>query len=130
MENLRYKMKLKIIKEPTKIYVYNNKEIVGESNYHKYLDGIIITYIKSHIKNKGIGKLIIDELKKMNVNIYVMDTKRDAVGFYKKMNFEIISDEYPIQMKFTTKTLHKIFGIFRLSLHPLPFHSFSESCHN
>lgn len=56
--------------------------------------------INPEYRGKDIGRKLVDfsekELRKMNIDILWCNAREIAVGFYKKLNFEIISGQFHI----------------------------------
>lgn len=74
-----------------KIYVYEiNNKIVGFVGIEEqYIEGI---FVDSKHQNDGVGKELINQVKKENLNLKlsVYEKNTNAIKFYKKQGFEII----------------------------------------
>jgi len=64
--------------------------------YKKFKNHIEICNLEIQIKNLGLGKIMIDEIKRisfLNGNIpIVLDSVPSAIGFYEKLNFSKINN--------------------------------------
>jgi len=94
-----------IIKNTKKIKNINNyflleisedQNIIGGMRYKKFKNRIEICNLEIQIKNLGLGKIMIDEIKRisyLNGNIpIVLDSVPSAIGFYEKLNFSKINN--------------------------------------
>ena len=80
--------------------VSNNERIVGLVGLISTEQEVVIKHIaiQSHIQNKGLGTEIINEIHQLfPKRKLVAETDNDAVGFYTKLGFKIISlgEKYP-----------------------------------
>ncbi len=80
--------------------VSNNKRIVGLVGLISTEQEVVIKHIaiQSHIQNKGLGTEIINKIHQLfPKQKLVAETDNDAVGFYIKLGFKIISlgEKYP-----------------------------------
>ncbi|MEB7733434.1 GNAT family N-acetyltransferase [Mammaliicoccus sciuri] len=80
--------------------VSNNERIVGLVGLISTEQEVVIKHIaiQSHIQNKGIGTEIINKIHQLfPKQKLVAETDNDAVGFYIKLGFKIISlgEKYP-----------------------------------
>lgn len=77
------------------IYVYYaDNQIIGFAGlYEQYIAGIFIT---DNYRNKGIGRLLLERLKRdyNGLNLYVYEKNEGAIRFYTKHQFEIKSKEF------------------------------------
>ena len=84
--------KVKTILSDSTIYVYYaDNQIVGFAGlYEQYIAGI---FIIENYRNKGIGRLILERLKKdyNALNLHVYEKNQGAMRFYTKHHFEIRS---------------------------------------
>lgn len=80
--------------------VSNNERIVGLVGLISTEQEVVIKHIaiQSHIQNKGLGTEIINKIHQLfPKQKLVAETDNDAVGFYTKLEFKIISlgEKYP-----------------------------------
>ncbi|MEB6695264.1 GNAT family N-acetyltransferase [Mammaliicoccus sciuri] len=80
--------------------VSNNERIVGLVGLISTEQEVVIKHIaiQSHIQNKGLGTEIINKIHQLfPKQKLVAETDNDAVGFYIKLGFKIISlgEKYP-----------------------------------
>lgn len=80
--------------------VSNNERIVGLVGLISTEQEVVIKHIaiQSHIQNKGLGTEIINKIHQLfPKQKLVAETDNDAVGFYTKLGFKIISlgEKYP-----------------------------------
>ncbi|MEB7783500.1 GNAT family N-acetyltransferase [Mammaliicoccus sciuri] len=77
------------------IYVYYaDNQIIGFAGlYEQYIAGVFIT---DNYRNKGIGRLLLERLKRdyNGLNLYVYEKNEGAIRFYTKHQFEIKSKEF------------------------------------
>ncbi|WP_239760950.1 GNAT family N-acetyltransferase [Mammaliicoccus sp. N-M51] len=80
--------------------VSNNERIVGLVGLISTEQEVVIKHIaiQSHLQNKGLGTEIINKIHQLfPKQKLVAETDNDAVGFYTKLGFKIISlgEKYP-----------------------------------
>lgn len=80
--------------------VSNNERIIGLVGLISTEQEVVIKHIaiQSHIQNKGLGTEIINKIHQLfPKQKLVAETDNDAVGFYTKLGFKIISlgEKYP-----------------------------------
>lgn len=80
--------------------VINNNYIIGLVGVSNSDKEIVIKHIavQKHLQKQGIGKEIINEIHHLYPNkVIVAETDRDAVFFYSRLGFEVLSlgEKYP-----------------------------------
>ena len=77
------------------IYVYENEdtcEIIGFIGLNEeYIEGI---FVENHMRSKGIGKQLLDHVKKIkeNISLSVYQKNSRAVSFYQREQFVVQSE--------------------------------------
>lgn len=100
IENIKDVEKYYSIIENELYSVSNNECIVGIVGLISTEQEVVIKHIaiQSHIQNKGLGTEIINKIHQLfPKQKLVAETDNDAVGFYTKLGFKIISlgEKYP-----------------------------------
>ncbi|MDQ7131095.1 MULTISPECIES: GNAT family N-acetyltransferase [Mammaliicoccus] len=100
IENIKDVEKYYSIIENELYSVSNNECIVGIVGLISTEQEVVIKHIaiQNHIQNKGLGTEIINEIHQLfPKRKLVAETDNDAVGFYTKLGFKIISlgEKYP-----------------------------------
>ncbi|WP_164960833.1 GNAT family N-acetyltransferase [Mammaliicoccus sciuri] len=100
IENIKDVEKYYSIIENELYSVSNNEYIVGIVGLISTEQEVVIKHIaiQNHIQNKGLGTEIINEIHQLfPKRKLVAETDNDAVGFYTKLGFKIISlgEKYP-----------------------------------
>ncbi|MEB6195450.1 GNAT family N-acetyltransferase [Mammaliicoccus sciuri] len=100
IENIKDVEKYYSIIENELYSVSNNECIVGIVGLISTEQEVVIKHIaiQSHIQNKGLGTEFINEIHQLfPKQKLVAETDNDAVGFYTKLGFKIISlgEKYP-----------------------------------
>ncbi|MCJ1748592.1 GNAT family N-acetyltransferase [Mammaliicoccus sciuri] len=100
IENIKDVEEYYSITENELFSVSNNERIVGLVGLISTEQEVVIKHIaiQSHIQNKGLGTEIINKIHQLfPKQKLVAETDNDAVGFYTKLGFKIISlgEKYP-----------------------------------